>query len=94
MQISLAVMSLCQDSETTAAAACDTASHDAICKFFITAFIALIHLYKRNVSVLANLQLAPIWNGIFTWNIFSKTSNIQAVVLLTFPNVGIEKLEM
>lgn len=66
-------MSLCHDTETTAAAACDTASHDAIWKLFINAFIAVIHLYKGNVRVLANLQLVPIWKGIFTWNIFSKT---------------------
>jgi len=59
-QISLAVMSLCHDTETTTAAACDTASHDAICKLFINALIILMSVYTGNARVLTNLQLAPI----------------------------------
>jgi len=72
-QISLVVMSLCHATETTTAAACDTASHDAICKLFINALIILMSVYTGNARVLTNLQLAPIWKGIFTWNTLSKT---------------------
>jgi len=74
-KISLVVMSLCHDTETITTAACDTASHDAICKLFINALITriLMPMYKGNQRVLTNLQLAPIWKGIFTWNTYGKT---------------------
>jgi len=63
----------CHDTETTTTAARDTASHDAICKLFINALIILMPVYKGKARVLMNLQLAPIWKGIFTWNTLDKT---------------------
>lgn len=65
-------MSLCHDTETTAAA-CDTASHDAICKLFINALNILMPVYRGNARALMNFQLASIWKGIFTWNMLGKT---------------------
>jgi len=61
------------ETETTTAAASDSASHDAICKLLINALILFMPVYKGNARVLINLQLAPIWKGIFTWNTLGKT---------------------